>query len=204
MKKITLVAGLALILVVPAVSVAKPTPDRGDKRAAKTECKTLRGHTDATREAFAGGAGAGVARREKGGQGGQESSDSRCVRCSCCCNCGGCCARCGVCCCCGHGGVGGAAGAAAGPVAIERTLTNNFPFFRRDDCFRFHSARWLFCCGERETRMTHTELRILHTHTNLHQVDLAAVDSGIARLLKREACNAERFRKAVSSPLYGN
>lgn len=52
MKKITLVAGLALILVVPAVSVAKPTPDRGDKRAAAKECKTLRGQTDATREAF--------------------------------------------------------------------------------------------------------------------------------------------------------
>jgi hypothetical protein len=52
MKKITLVAGLALILVVPAVSVAKPTPDRGDKRAAAKECKTLRGSTDATREAF--------------------------------------------------------------------------------------------------------------------------------------------------------
>ena len=52
MKKITLVAGLALILVVPAVSVAKPTPDKADKRAAKAECKTLRGHTDATREAF--------------------------------------------------------------------------------------------------------------------------------------------------------
>ena len=34
MKKITLVVGLALILVVPAVSVAKPTPDKGDKRAA--------------------------------------------------------------------------------------------------------------------------------------------------------------------------
>jgi hypothetical protein len=52
MKKITLVAGLALILVVPAVSVAKPTPDKGDKRAAKTECRTLRGHSAATREAF--------------------------------------------------------------------------------------------------------------------------------------------------------
>ena len=52
MKKITLVAGLALILVLPAVAAAKPTPDRGDKRAAKTECKTLRGQTDATREAF--------------------------------------------------------------------------------------------------------------------------------------------------------
>jgi hypothetical protein len=53
MKKITLVAGLALILVVPAVSVAKPTPDRGDKRAAKSECNMFRGHSDATREAFA-------------------------------------------------------------------------------------------------------------------------------------------------------
>jgi hypothetical protein len=52
MKKITLVAGLALILVLPAVSVAKPTPDSGDKRAAVKECKTLRGHSDATREGF--------------------------------------------------------------------------------------------------------------------------------------------------------
>jgi hypothetical protein len=52
MKKITLVAGLALILVLPTVALAKPTPDKGDKRAAKTECKTLRGHSDATREAF--------------------------------------------------------------------------------------------------------------------------------------------------------
>jgi hypothetical protein len=52
MKKITLVAGLALIMVVPAVSVAKPHPDKADKRAAKTECKTLRGHSAATREAF--------------------------------------------------------------------------------------------------------------------------------------------------------
>ena len=52
MKKITLLAGLALILVVPATSVAKPTPDKGDKRAAKTECKTLRGHSAATREGF--------------------------------------------------------------------------------------------------------------------------------------------------------
>jgi hypothetical protein len=52
MKKITLVAGLALILVLPTVAGAKPTPDKGDKRAAKTECKTLRGHSAATREAF--------------------------------------------------------------------------------------------------------------------------------------------------------
>jgi hypothetical protein len=52
MKKITLVAGLALILVVPATSVAKPTPDKGDKRAAKAECRSLRGQTEETREAF--------------------------------------------------------------------------------------------------------------------------------------------------------
>src|SRR3954452_11608766 len=52
MKKITLVAGLALILALPAVSITKPAPDKGDKRAAKTECKTLRGHSAATREAF--------------------------------------------------------------------------------------------------------------------------------------------------------
>jgi hypothetical protein len=52
MKKITLVAGLALILVLPTVSVAKPTPDRGDKRAAKSECNMFRGHSGITREAF--------------------------------------------------------------------------------------------------------------------------------------------------------
>src|SRR4051812_12302488 len=52
MKKITLVAGLALILVVPAASVAKPTPDRADKRAAKSECNMFRGHSGITREAF--------------------------------------------------------------------------------------------------------------------------------------------------------
>jgi hypothetical protein len=52
MKKITLVAGLALALVLPTVAGAKPTPDRGDKRAAVTECRTLRGNSAATREAF--------------------------------------------------------------------------------------------------------------------------------------------------------
>jgi hypothetical protein len=52
MKKITLVTGLVFALVLPAAAVAKPSPDRGDKRAAKTECKQLRGHSDATREAF--------------------------------------------------------------------------------------------------------------------------------------------------------
>jgi hypothetical protein len=52
MKTITLVVGLALALVLPATAVAKPTPDREDRRAAKAECKTLRGKTAATREAF--------------------------------------------------------------------------------------------------------------------------------------------------------
>jgi hypothetical protein len=50
--KITVVAGLALALLVPTVAGAKPSPNAGDKRAAKSECKTLRGTTSATREAF--------------------------------------------------------------------------------------------------------------------------------------------------------
>ena len=50
--KITVVTGLALALLVPTVAGAKPTPNAGDKRAAKSECKTLRGTTSATREAF--------------------------------------------------------------------------------------------------------------------------------------------------------
>jgi hypothetical protein len=52
MKKITVSIGLALALALPAGAVAKPTPDNADKRAAKAECKTLRGNTDVTREAF--------------------------------------------------------------------------------------------------------------------------------------------------------
>ena len=52
MKKIALVSGLAIALVIPAGAVAKPNPDNADKRAAKAECKRLRGSTDATREAF--------------------------------------------------------------------------------------------------------------------------------------------------------
>jgi hypothetical protein len=52
MKKITLVLGLVLALVVPSTAGAKPVPDNGDKRAAKQECKVLRGHGKATREAF--------------------------------------------------------------------------------------------------------------------------------------------------------
>jgi hypothetical protein len=52
MKKITLVTGLVFALVLPAAAVAKPNPDRGDKRAAQAECKALRGQTAATHEAF--------------------------------------------------------------------------------------------------------------------------------------------------------
>jgi hypothetical protein len=51
-KKITLFTGLALVLALPAVALAKPHADQADKRAAKAECKTLRGKTAATREAF--------------------------------------------------------------------------------------------------------------------------------------------------------
>ena len=52
MNKITVVAGLVLALALPASAIAGPAPDRGDKRAAKLECKQLRGKTSATREAF--------------------------------------------------------------------------------------------------------------------------------------------------------
>jgi hypothetical protein len=52
MKKISVSIGLALVLALPAGALAKPNPDQADKRAAKAECKTLRGNSDATREAF--------------------------------------------------------------------------------------------------------------------------------------------------------
>jgi hypothetical protein len=39
-------------LALPVGALAKPHPDQGDKRAAKAECKTLRGNTSATQEAF--------------------------------------------------------------------------------------------------------------------------------------------------------
>jgi hypothetical protein len=52
MKKITVSIGLAVALALPVGALAKPHPDQADKRAAKAECKTLRGSTDATREAF--------------------------------------------------------------------------------------------------------------------------------------------------------
>ena len=52
MKKITVALGLAVALFLPTGAIAKPTPDKADKRAAKAECRTLRGSTDLTREAF--------------------------------------------------------------------------------------------------------------------------------------------------------
>jgi hypothetical protein len=52
MKTITVTSCLALALLIPASAIGKVHPDQGDQRAAKTECKTLRGNTDATREAF--------------------------------------------------------------------------------------------------------------------------------------------------------
>ena len=52
MKKITVITGLCLALLVPAVALAKATPNAGDKRAAKSECSMWRGHSHATREAF--------------------------------------------------------------------------------------------------------------------------------------------------------
>jgi hypothetical protein len=52
MKTIGVAICLALALALPAGAVAKTHPDRGDRLAAKAECKTLRGRTDATHEAF--------------------------------------------------------------------------------------------------------------------------------------------------------
>ena len=52
MKKISVAICLALALALPAGALAKTHPDRGDRLAAKGECKTLRGRTDATHEAF--------------------------------------------------------------------------------------------------------------------------------------------------------
>jgi hypothetical protein len=52
MKTITVSVGLAVALALPVGALAKPNPDQADKRAAKAECRTLRGHSDSTREAF--------------------------------------------------------------------------------------------------------------------------------------------------------
>jgi hypothetical protein len=52
MTKITVSIGLAVALALPVSALAKPHPDQADKRAAKAECTTLRGTSDASREAF--------------------------------------------------------------------------------------------------------------------------------------------------------
>jgi hypothetical protein len=52
MKTLTLVFGLVMALLLPATALGKSAADREDKRSAKAECKTLRGKTAATREAF--------------------------------------------------------------------------------------------------------------------------------------------------------
>jgi hypothetical protein len=52
MKKMTVAAGLVALLAMPAATGAKPKPDQGDTRAAVAQCKSERGKTKATREAF--------------------------------------------------------------------------------------------------------------------------------------------------------
>jgi hypothetical protein len=52
MRKMTLAALLAALLVVPPAVGAKPAADQRDTQAATTQCKSERGKTKATREAF--------------------------------------------------------------------------------------------------------------------------------------------------------
>jgi ABC-type proline/glycine betaine transport system substrate-binding protein len=52
MKKLTVAIGLVAALLVPSAAAAKQTPDNGDVRAAVSQCKSERGATKATREAF--------------------------------------------------------------------------------------------------------------------------------------------------------
>jgi hypothetical protein len=52
MKRITLAVGLVAALAVPASSVATPPAEQANNQAAHAQCKTLRGKTKATREAF--------------------------------------------------------------------------------------------------------------------------------------------------------
>jgi hypothetical protein len=51
-KKITVAIGLVAVLVVPWAASANQKPDEADTRAAVTQCKSERGATKATREAF--------------------------------------------------------------------------------------------------------------------------------------------------------
>jgi hypothetical protein len=52
MRKMTAAIGLAALLAVPAGAEAQQKPGKGDKRAAVAQCKSERGKTKATREAF--------------------------------------------------------------------------------------------------------------------------------------------------------
>jgi hypothetical protein len=52
MKRITLAIGLVALLALPALAAAKPPVEREHLQAAHAQCKTERGKTKATREAF--------------------------------------------------------------------------------------------------------------------------------------------------------
>jgi hypothetical protein len=52
MKKTTVAIGLVAALLVPSAAAAETKPDKGDTRAAVAQCKSERGKTKATREAF--------------------------------------------------------------------------------------------------------------------------------------------------------
>jgi hypothetical protein len=52
MKRITLAIGLVAALALPALATAKPPVDQANMQAAHAQCKTERGATKATREAF--------------------------------------------------------------------------------------------------------------------------------------------------------
>jgi hypothetical protein len=52
MKRITLAIGLVAALALPALATAKPPVDQANMQAAHAQCKTERGKTKATREAF--------------------------------------------------------------------------------------------------------------------------------------------------------
>ena len=52
MKRITLAIGLVALLALPALAAAKPPVDQANIQAAHAQCKTERGKTKATREAF--------------------------------------------------------------------------------------------------------------------------------------------------------
>ena len=52
MKRITLAIGLVAALALPALATAKPPADQANMQAAHVQCKTERGATKATREAF--------------------------------------------------------------------------------------------------------------------------------------------------------